>query len=87
MTLLLYVALWVPISICLLPPSNEITTSEVLDIFVDIIFLMDMVVNFISAYDDPVTSLQIVSIRKIAKNYITGWFFIDLIALMPVQLL
>lgn len=60
------------------------TVTDFIDIIVDIIFLIDMIVQFISAYDDPVTGLQIVSMRKIARNYIMGWFLIDLVALIPV---
>ena len=44
MALLLYVALWVPVSICILPPTQEMTTTDVIDIIVDIIFLMDMII-------------------------------------------
>lgn len=40
-----------------------------------------------SAYDDPVTGLQVVSPKQIASNYISGWFFIDLVALLPVDLI
>jgi len=54
---------------------------------VDILFGIDIVVNFISSYDNPETGMPVISLKKISANYISGWFFIDLIAVFPVQLL
>lgn len=39
-------------------------------------------VNFISAYEGP-DGLTVSSHKMIAYNYITGWFFLDLIACIP----
>lgn len=51
---------------------------------VDGLFLIDIFINFISAYEDPVTGLPVISLKKIAFNYLTGWFCLDLLAVMPV---
>jgi len=87
--LLLYVAFYVPFSICFKYSSSddEMTFMEAVDIFVDSLFMIDIVINFISSYEDPVTNLPIISLKKIGYNYITGWFFIDLMAVFPVQII
>jgi len=60
--------------------------ADYVDLVVDFLFGIDIIVNFISAYDDPKTGYPVVSLKKIAGNYITGWFLIDFIAVLPVQL-
>jgi hypothetical protein len=82
--MLLYVASWVPFSICFNDKESDI--SNVVDITVDILFFFDIFINFLSAYDDEITGLPIISLKKIALKYITGWFFIDLMAVLPVKL-
>ena len=53
---------------------------------IDILFLIDIFVNFFSAYYDA--EFQIVEDRKlIAKEYITGWLTIDTLAIIPFELL
>ena len=46
-----------------------------------------MIINFISSYDHPETNLPVIGLKDIAVNYITGFFFIDLLAVIPFQLL
>lgn len=88
MTLLLYVATYVPYSTCFNQKQGDFTTPiEIFDLLVDLIFGLDMFVNFISAYEDPTSGLPVVDLGLIARNYISGWFFLDLMACMPVQLI
>jgi hypothetical protein len=54
---------------------------------VDILFVIDIFINFISAIEDPVSNLPIISLKKIGYNYITSWFFIDLVSVAPVDLI
>jgi hypothetical protein len=44
-----------------------------------------MLINLISAYEDPVTANPVVSLKSISRNYLTGWFFIDFISCMPIE--
>jgi hypothetical protein len=46
---------------------------------------MDVFINFISAQEDPVTLLPIVSLKIIALNYISSWFILDLISCIPIN--
>lgn len=54
-----------------------------IDMVVDIFFMVDIIINFISAYEDPDSGFPIVDLKYIAGNYITSWFFIDFIAVFP----
>lgn len=56
------------------------------DWIIDIIFIMDLFINFITAYEKR-DGLQETRIKKIAINYIRGWFIIDFLACIPVQLI
>lgn len=81
--LLIYVVSWVPVSICFYsdPSDNDAMVSTI----VDAAFLIDIFINFISAYEDPLTALPVVSLKKIAIKYSTTWLIIDLIAVVPTQ--
>ena len=84
--LLLYVVFWVPVSICFFQSKGDeegLTTGAIVDLAVDFCFLIDMFVNFISAFEDQLTGLPIVSLKDIAINYLTSWFVIDFIAVLP----
>ena len=69
--LLVYVATYVPYSVCFIEPSpnGEFTTREYVDLIVDLFFMADIFINFISAYENEDTQLPIVDIKKIARNY------------------
>lgn len=88
MFLLLYVATYVPFSTCFnQKQGNFDTVIEYFDLLVDLIFAIDIVVNFLSSYEDPKDGLPVVDLGKIANNYISGWFTLDVLACMPVQLI
>ena len=53
-----------------------------INITVDIIFGIDIIVIFFSAFYD--SDFQLVdNLKDIARNYVTGWFIIDLFAITP----
>ena len=62
--------------------KNGIDAWNLANLIVDICFGIDIFVVFFSAfYDDD---FQIVdNLKDIARNYIFGWFFLDLIAITP----
>ena len=50
---------------------------------VDFIFLCEIFLNFRYAFENEM--FQIIDDKmKIAKNYFTGWFLIDVIAIAPI---
>ena len=86
--LLIYVATYVPVSICFNQsgPGEETTLIEIIDYIVDFLFAIDIVVNFLSSYEDS-QGLPVVELKQIATNYLTGWFALDVLACLPVQLI
>lgn len=78
-------AIYVPVEI-----SYEIDTPEMeaVNYVMDIIFLIDIVVNFRTIIFDERTSDAITDNRAIAINYIKGGrFFIDLVASLPLEVI
>ena len=53
---------------------------------IDILFLVDIIIIFNTAYQDEFFKL-ITNRKVIAKNYLTGWFTIDLVAIIPFNLI
>ena len=76
---------------CVLTPLNiafaydkKYTAHDVIDHTIDVLFLFDIILCFNAAYITQ--DQEIVSDRKsIAKNYLTGWFWIDFIAIVPFE--
>ncbi|CAD8047776.1 unnamed protein product [Paramecium primaurelia] len=81
--LLIYVVLILPVRL-----AFETNTQELLglDLSVDCIFFFDMVFTFFTAYEDE-RGIVIVEFKKIAINYMKGWFWIDLISTFPLYLI
>jgi hypothetical protein len=81
------VAIFVPYNTCFYDSSDEWTVTTFISTFVDVMYGIDILINFVSAYEDVQTGLIVVDTKKIAIDYIQGWFFIDLVATLPTQLL
>lgn len=61
-------------------------TWQVINYVVDIIFLIDIIVIFNTAtYDDDFSIIE--DRVAIAKEYLSSWFFIDFIAILPFELM
>jgi len=61
-------------------------TDNVIDWNVDILFMLDILVNFLQATENSDAS-WIYQPKLIARNYMRSWFFFDLISVMPFQLI
>ena len=55
-----------------------------LEIIIDCLFLGDIFVNFISAYEED-DMIEIDDRKLIAINYLKGWFIIDVVAIFPLE--
>ncbi|XP_069471930.1 potassium voltage-gated channel subfamily H member 8-like isoform X2 [Ambystoma mexicanum] len=86
-----YVAVTVPYNVCFSIARDENNTASrsppsVSDIFVEILFMLDIMLNFRTTYVSK--SGQVVyDPRCICVHYATTWFFVDLIAALPFDLL
>lgn len=82
--LIIYYCVTVPFRISFLGPDNssEIYTHEVI---LELVMLADVVIRFFTAYVD---NFEIVDdLRSIAKNYLTGMFVFDVLAVLPFYLI
>ena len=79
---------------CMITPVNfafqdELETIMWYTVFnyaIDIFFFFELIINFNSAYTDD--KKEIVDNRKqIAKRYLSGWFFIDLVSILPLDII
>ncbi|KAI1885310.1 hypothetical protein AGOR_G00218830 [Albula goreensis] len=89
-----YVAVTVPYNVCFSVGGSRDEGSSpasrsppsVSDILVEILFMLDIVLNFRTTYVS--TSGQVVyDARSICVHYATTWLFVDLIAALPFDLL
>lgn len=63
--------------------SCEWTYLAKIELFVDIFFLSDCVLNFFTSYEDFQTGYEVADHSRIARNYLCGWFFLDAISSFP----
>jgi len=57
---------------------------DIIGYCVEVCFLADIIMNFLTEYKDPETYETVRSISKIAKRYaFKGWFIIDFIGIIP----
>lgn len=66
--------------------ENETTDWKIANYAVDFIFFIDMILIFNQAYYDE--DFKMIQHRGIiAITYIKGWFFIDLMAILPISVI
>ena len=79
---------------CIITPINfafqdELENVEWYVIFnyaIDLFFLAELIVNFNTAFEDE--DKEIVDSRKeIAKRYLSGWFVIDIVSILPLDII
>ncbi len=75
--LLLLSIILTPVSISFISDDNQ--TFKNIDLFFTIGFGFDILINFISAYQESKNMMQ-TDMRYIAMNYLKGWFWIDILA-------
>lgn len=82
---LAFTAIVTPIEVCLFK-----TTPPVLFAFnraVDLIFVLDVIFNFFLAYQESVGGRWVTLRADIRRHYLRGWFLVDLISVVPMDLL
>ena len=79
---LTFTGIFTPFSVCIIDDHDQefVDFSFRLEIIFDIIFGIDLFINFFSAYYDK-NNYLVTNLDKIAINYLSGWFWIDLFAL------
>lgn len=82
---ILYIAIFMPIRVAFYE-NIYWDFWTILDTVLDAFFILDMVVNFFSSYKDKEEN-EICNLKKIAIHYLKTWFFMDLIASVPIGLI
>jgi hypothetical protein len=80
--LLIYTATVTPFRVAFYDVDSDFWIG--LDIFIDSCFLLDIILNFFTAYFDAEDEL-VLDRKNIAIHYITGWLFVDFISILPVS--
>uniref|UniRef100_A0A8D0H0U8 Voltage-gated delayed rectifier potassium channel KCNH4 n=1 Tax=Sphenodon punctatus TaxID=8508 RepID=A0A8D0H0U8_SPHPU len=84
-----YVAVTVPYNVCFTNTEDSLVAARstiVSDIAVEMLFILDIILNFRTTYVSQ--SGQVVyDTRSICIHYAATWFFVDLIAALPFDLL
>lgn len=77
-----YTAIMVPYNVAFKNKTSEDVSLLVVDSIVDVIFFIDIVLNFHTTFVGP--GGEVVSDPKIIRmNYLKSWFLIDLLSCLP----
>ena len=66
---------------------NETTGDKLFDIIIIVLNAIYIVLNFFHSYLDKSTGEEVTDSKKIAINYLKGWFAIDFISSFPFELI
>ena len=81
----LYTALEVPFRIAFLLTADPSVGALVVEYIIVSVFIVDIAVNFCTAYIDTKTLKLVYNHRRIAERYCILWFWFDLISTMPFE--
>lgn len=84
MLLLLYTATYIPFKTAFIEESSSIVNT--IEFSIDSLFFVDLVVNFISAYETTYKNIEF-RFSQIAFMYMRTWFLFDLVSCIPFQYL
>ena len=82
-SLVIYISIFTPYRIAFF--EDEFAWYDIVDYAIDLLFLLDLVFNCMTAYTNSNQDL-VIKRKKIFLNYLTSWFFIDLLAVIPLDL-
>lgn len=90
--LVIYTAIEVPYNVAFIVPLHKKVSLkdniwEILNLCVDILFIVDVIINFRTTYVEGRTVKVVSNPRKIACNYLRTWFFVDFVSAMPFELI
>mmetsp|Transcript_6635 Transcript_6635/g.16576 ORF Transcript_6635/g.16576 Transcript_6635/m.16576 type:complete len:559 (+) Transcript_6635:423-2099(+) len=86
LVLMIFVIIVTPFQIAFLPESNKPVHGLFwVDRLVDVLFCVDIIINFRLAFFNEEGIVE-VNPKKVFKRYFFGWFFIDLITVLPFDL-
>lgn len=87
MVCLLFVSIVVPVNLAFGDDDNQDPLIWIIIYaWIDLSFLVDIVLTFFTSYTDSITSVEVTDNKKIAMKYISsGWFFFDVLSIIPID--
>eukprot|EP00597_Dinobryon_sp_UTEXLB2267_P011107 CAMPEP_0170103660 /NCGR_PEP_ID=MMETSP0020_2-20130122/3637_1 /TAXON_ID=98059 /ORGANISM="Dinobryon sp., Strain UTEXLB2267" /LENGTH=1243 /DNA_ID=CAMNT_0010327291 /DNA_START=886 /DNA_END=4617 /DNA_ORIENTATION=- len=82
----IFVGILILISVLIAPVDVAFSTnslSDSADLAINIVFMIDIVVSFRTAFESKVENAFVVSPKHIAKRYLKTWFLIDVASSIP----
>lgn len=74
-----------PFRICFIEIQDDKIYSY-MDLFFDVFFGLDILINFISSYYDEKNQL-VFTLKDIVLNYLKSYFFLDFISCFPIEMI
>ena len=93
LALVIFTAIEIPYSVAFLIPlqgskwSNfdKATPLLVFNLLVDVMFIVDILINFRTTFINPSTDEVVSAPRQIALHYLKSWFVVDFVAAIPLD--
>ena len=85
MLLIFYVALVVPYRLAV--EAKDTLAWKIFGLLVDVSFGVDIILTFFTVYYDEENCCSVYDFRKIATKYVSGWFWIDLGSIIPIEII
>ena len=85
--LVVYNCISIPFEVAFEQKFTEHVILDILDFIIDAIFFLDLVINFFTTYVNSKTGREEYSLKKISLHYLSGRFWVDLLASVPFELL
>ena len=82
-----WICLTQPFDVAFEPETFKTRIYSIFNFFIDVVFILDIILNFRTTISDFITGEEITDKRKIARKYFFGRFFLDLVAAIPFELL
>lgn len=83
MILMLYTATYMPYRLAFVAEDSDAIIY--FENFTNVFFVVDIFINFISVYEDPITQQTVYDNKKIALKYLRGWLTFDCISCVPTD--
>jgi hypothetical protein len=84
-SLIIYSVCAVPYRIAFDQPTAWPSGAYVFDWCVDVLFLLDMVASFKTAYADASSSVMVTDPKKVRRHYLHSWFALDFCSTVPID--
>ena len=85
----IFTAMVTPVEVAFLDEGTYVSVLWVTNRVVDFCFIIDIILTFNLAYQEPMDrgGHWIFQRGMVARNYLVGWFFIDLVSVLPFWLI